>query len=173
MSRKSLTVSLLVAICSIIATIVFFYSGVPASSEVDAQNTTQLRQDHPSNSSEHPNLGHPAIRLTLSTGPVRFTVADVKAYLSNHPFPSGPTTTGKPAKLLTIEFLTSKKASTLIHNESTGLADTDQVCFVKLYGPFTNIYVSVPQGDKPYPATDVGVEVFDAQTGNILLYWLP
>jgi hypothetical protein len=171
MLRKSLTVGLLLAVCFVIVTIVLFYSGASASSGVSTQKALQLEQNLPP--SKHPNLGHPAIKLTLLTGSQRFTVTDVKAYLSKHLFPSGPTTTGKPATIRTIEFISSKKASLLIHNGSIGLADTDQVCFVELYGPFTNTHVPVPPGANPYPVTDIGVEIFDAQTGNLLLYWLP
>lgn len=173
MRSKSLIVSLLVVICSVLAAIVIFYSGAFASSGVDTQNITQAGQNLPTTAAKHPYLGRPAIQPTLSTGTQRFTVADVKAYLSKHSFPSGPTTTGKPATIRTIQFISSKKASLLIQNESTGLADTEIVCYVELYGPFTNIYVPVPPGAKSYPKTDIGVEIFDAQTGNLLLYWIP
>lgn len=75
-------------------------------------------------------------------------------------------------KLLTIAFITSKQASMRMHGESVGLADTAQVCYVELYGPFTMKYAPVPPGAS-LPVSATGVEVFDGLTGNLLLWWVP
>ena len=44
------------------------------------------------------------------------------------------------------------------------------VCYVELHGPFLPTIVSVPPG-QALPATfDRGIEVFDVQTGNLLVW---
>ena len=165
MRVKLIVAGLFIILCSLIGASLLIPKGANASNS--GEQTHVLNQ-----ATSHPALGIPAIKPTLAVGSQRFTLADVKTYLKNHPFPSGPTTSGKPARILTIAFITSKEASTRMHGESVGLADTDQVCYVELYGPFTMKYASVPPGAS-LPVSATGVEVFDGMTGNLLLWWVP
>jgi hypothetical protein len=56
--------------------------------------------------------------------------------------------------------------------EFVGIPDSGMVCYVELYGPFYTTMISVPPGQTLPPTIDKGVEVFDAQTGNLLLWGL-
>lgn len=162
---KLFPVGVLLVTCLLTLVIMLgLFSNANASRGENDQGSTEA--------STHSGLGMPAIQPTLSTGEVRFTVQDVQAYLQKHPFPSGPTTTGKAAIIRTIDFITSKDASLRLHGASIGLADTDIVCYVELYGPFSTTKVSLPPGAKPLPPSDLGVEVFDALTGNRLMWWI-
>lgn len=118
-------------------------------------------------------LGLPAIRPSiLAPASVRFTISDVQAYLQTHPFPGGHPVPGATASVVTIQFMTSEQASALMHGAQTGLPATASVCYVKLHGPFTQEGSPVPPGGQ-LPTVDYGVEIFDAQTGNLLMWWTP
>jgi hypothetical protein len=170
MRVKLVVASLIIVFCSLIGAKLLIPAGASASNAGNSDEHSSNASNHAT--TDHPALGIPAIKPTLANGSQRFTIADVKAYLKTHPFPSGPTTTGKDARILTIAFMTSKEASIRMHGESVGLADTDQVCYVELYGPFTMTRASVPPGAS-LPVSNTGVEVFDALTGNLLLWWVP
>lgn len=98
-----------------------------------------------------------------------FTVNDVVSYVTTHPFAGGPTISGKPPSVVSVKFITSQLASQNLNGESTGLSDNASVCYVELYGPFTLEGASVPLGAKLHPANNV-IEVFDASTGNLLMW---
>lgn len=110
--------------------------------------------------------------VSYNVGAPNFTVKDVRTYLtkSKQPFPDGPTVSGKLPTILSIEFMASKEASIRI-GEATGLPDQALVCYVELYGPFDMSKVTVPPHKKTLPPMNIGVEVFDAQTGNLLETW--
>ncbi len=112
------------------------------------------------------------IELAESSSP-SFTTSDVRAFLRIHPFVSGPPVKGATPTIVEIKFMTSKQASVLMRGESVGLPDTAIVCYVKFHGPFTQVNASVSPGAKPLPPTDTGVEIFDGQTGNLLMWWTP
>ena len=119
--------------------------------------------------------GMPAIRPSLpavSASTPRFTVADVQAYFKTHVFLGGPTVKGATVSIISVQFITSKQASVLMRGEETGLPPTATVCYVKLRGPFTLVAPIAP-GSKPLPTVPYGVEIFDAQTGNLLMWWTP
>ena len=118
--------------------------------------------------------GLPAIRphsISSSPGTPGFTVADVKAYI---PTASQPRLVPVHGAHLTIEkvvFISSKEATQLMQGESPGLPNDALVCFVLLKGPF---YVQVDHapGSLANPAataTEID-EVFDAHTGNLLVW---
>ena len=107
------------------------------------------------------------IKSTLSGIPA-FTSSDVIRFISTHSSPLGPTTTGMPPTIVSIEFITSKQASQRLLGEWIGVPDTAIVCYVKLYGPFTNSDVPSPPGAIIKPS-NTATEIFDAQTGNLLV----
>src|SRR6185437_8858145 len=106
----------------------------------------------------------PAIRpraeLARSPG-AHYSEADVRQYMASHrpgnTVPSTPTPT-----VDSVQFLTAKQVSTMLHRESLGLPDTAPVCLVWVSGTF--------QDDPPYGVAVVtyhkGFLVFNAQTGN-------
>lgn len=112
--------------------------------------------------------GEPAITPTQKGVPA-FTVADVRQYLATHAFPGGPTVSGAPSTIVQIVFITSKQASELMQGESIGLPDKALVCYVELHGPFLLTKAHTPPG-QPTPVAPNGELVFDAQTGNLLLW---
>ncbi len=146
----------------------------PASSQSPASPSAA---DTPlSNTPGIPAIVPHLLSPTAATGAAsraRFTVSDVKAYLSAHPFPSGPVVPGASATILAIDFMTSQQASQRLHGESIGLPDRALVCYVTLHGPFTLKHIQQPPGAAPLPPVSTGVEVFDTQTGNLLLWWVP
>jgi hypothetical protein len=116
--------------------------------------------------------GDPAINPRLSqtgTGPA-FTQDDVVAYLNTNGFFAGPVVSGAHLKILTVKFVTSKQASDLMSGESVGRPDDALVCYVKVQGPFLLTNVSVPRGAKAQTTAEYGDAVFDAHTGNLLVW---
>ncbi len=95
-----------------------------------------------------------------------------RTYLKTHPFVGGPTVKGVRASIVSIQFITSEQASVLMRGEQTGLPPTASICYVKLHGPFTPVAPLAP-GAKQLPTVPYGVEIFDAQTGNLLMWWIP
>jgi hypothetical protein len=105
-----------------------------------------------------------------------FTAEDVKRYFQTHTFPGGPTTQGQPIRVDTVQFLRAGDArSRFLQGENLGVPDTELVCYVVLDGPFTLTNVELPPGTKSaqVPVVQKGVEVFDARTGNMLLWGTP
>ncbi|MDQ2904052.1 MAG: hypothetical protein M3Y81_10905 [Chloroflexota bacterium] len=79
---------------------------------------------------------------------------------------------GTTGSVVSIQFLTSAQASALMKGAETGLPATAAVCYVKLKGPFT-LVAPVAPGARPLPTVAYGVEIFDGQTGNLLMWWAP
>ena len=66
-------------------------------------------------------------------------------------------------------FIPASEASALMRGASIGRPDTTLVCHVEVHGNLSTSWVHVPMPGI-YPATaHVGVLVFDAQTGNLLI----
>lgn len=164
MHMKSI-ISGILAICAL-GIIVFALSTVGG---VQAQEPSHLANAPASQQS----LGIPAIVPTLNsatTTPPTFTVEDVKRYIASHGFHGGPTVTGNKPQIRVIAFISSKQASTRLHDASIGLPDTAVVCYVELGGPF-QVRASLPSGAPPFPPSNIGVDIFDAQTGNLVMEW--
>ncbi len=159
--RTKLLGGLFIAVFSLVVGIILLSS----QPDVNAQSLTQISRGTPA------RLGIQAIVPSTTLGLQRFTIQDANAYVSSHPFPSGPTITGVSPTIVSTSFITTKEANARMHGEHTGLSDTALVCYVVLKGPFTMTNVSRPYGAKALPPTNVGVEVFDAQTGNLLMWW--
>lgn len=169
MRTKLLFVILIVAIFCVV--------GAIATSNYNAQAQNTALAGQTSQTSIPPRSSGPGIPAIQPTLPIslspRFTTADVRVYLSTHPFMSGPLVKGATSTIVEIKFMTSKQAGVLMHGASVGLPDSSLVCYVKLHGPFTQSNASVPPGAKQLPSTEFGVEIFDAQTGNLLMWWTP
>lgn len=119
--------------------------------------------------------GSPAIAVhppTNATGPA-FSKDDVSAFLNKYGFYAGPLVKGSHLKILTIQFVTAKQASKLMYGESVGRPDNYLVCYVKVQGPFLLTYVHggphIP-GIKDASTAEYGDAVFDASTGNVLVW---
>jgi len=123
--------------------------------------------------------GVPAIPISTSSGIAAntannsstpaFTQADVIAFLNKHGFYAGPLVKGAHLKILNIQFVTAKQASILMKGESIGRPDNYLVCYVKVQGPFQDQNAEVPPGAKA-PDANTGDVVFDAHTGNMLVW---
>jgi len=102
-------------------------------------------------------------------GPV--TVDDVKAFVATHGFAGsdhGTTTNGTMPVILQATVMTAKQASALMKGAWPGRADTTQVIYVELQGPFL-IDWPVPSGVKITPVQK-GHELFDVTTGDLIMF---
>lgn len=120
--------------------------------------------------------GGPAIQTHASpnaSGPA-FSAADVAAFLNKYGFYAGPLVKGAHLKILTIQFVTAAQASKLMYGESVGRPDNYLVCYVKVQGPFllTNVHAgpNMPNNHKVITTAKYGDAVFDARTGNVLVW---
>jgi hypothetical protein len=109
-----------------------------------------------------PALGVPALQPHLQGIP-SFTADDVRAFLQVGGFPGAD----GPFKILKILFITSGEVCERLRGEGTGLEADALVCFVEVQGTFYPF--SYPPGVHPKPSP-YGYEVFDAQTGNLLVF---
>jgi hypothetical protein len=133
--------------------------------------------------------GGPAITVSTSTGASTteastnytdtsltpaFTKSDVETFLNKYGFYAGPLVQGTHLKILTIQFVTAKQASTLMAGESVGRPDNYLVCYVKVQGPFqlTQVHAGphLPGMKKTRTTAEIGDMVFDAHTGNVLVW---
>jgi hypothetical protein len=117
-----------------------------------------------------PSIVHgAAISLHASNDPAltipgaRFTSTDAAQWVGSHAIPHTLIST-KPV-VSTVVFITSQEASTRLHGESIGIPYSSLVCYVTFHGSFT---VPGPANSKVATFSN-GAEIFDAQTGNLLL----
>lgn len=127
--------------------------------------------------------GGPAIPVHVSAGASTsytntsltpaFTKDDVTTFLNKNGFYAGPLVNGAHLKILMIQFVTAKQASTLMAGESVGRPDNYLVCYVKVQGPFqlTQVHAgpNIP-GMKTKTTAEIGDMVFDGHTGNVLVW---
>lgn len=116
-----------------------------------------------------PGVGLPAIHHHGRGTP---TLAEVRAFVLSHPFPGGPTQSGRPPTIVSINTLTAKMVNTysaMLRDKSIGLPDATELIVVKLHGPFA-IFHKNSWYTNPYIAPDA-TEVFVAATGNLLFYY--
>lgn len=123
--------------------------------------------------------GSPAITPHLASGMASasanpaFTQSDVVNFLNTHGFFAGPVVSGAHLKILSVQFVTAKRASALMYEEDFGRPDDALVCYVKVQGPFllTNVHGgSARPNAKPAAPAKYGDAVFDAHTGNLLVW---
>jgi hypothetical protein len=116
------------------------------------------------------STGVPAIEIN---GKNKIDKSDIEVYLKDHTFVGGPTVSGATPEVTSVEFITAKEASQRLKDLSIGLDDNAQVCYVEWAGPFNLAYASAPPHATPLPPAAIGVELFDAESGNLLLWWVP
>lgn len=110
------------------------------------------------------------IRLTPGRVPA-FTVDDMRAYLQSAPrCDLGPTLSGEPPTVESIEFATSRDLRERLHTD-IGLPDDALACFVVLRGPFHLTGISLAPGTVVHgtPTCDIVGEIYDARTGRLLV----
>lgn len=104
-------------------------------------------------------------------------MSEVKNYISKYGFPGGPTVKGVSPTVLKVLFITAKQASILMHGEDIGRPDNALVCYVLLRGPFDTSSISVPYDAQQTPTVHkpvpLGEMLFDAHTGNLLVWGIP
>ena len=163
MRGKPLIVILCLVLCVVVGAVAFF---IYSATNAQAHNGQPCQQ---TGRNQKP-MGIP---LSLTSAPADkacFTVDDVKEYVTTHAIPQAGVISDKPAKILSIEFITGKEASERMKGDSVGVEDNAPVCYVVLYGPFQ--MGSVPPGAKPL-VSDRGFEIFDGRTGRLLVWGLP
>ena len=123
-----------------------------------------------------PPLNHPKIinndgssAIPPGTIGTLLSVTEVQHYVLTQPFPGGPTVSHQQPKIVKLQLMTSGQASNLLGGEYVSPSASLQVYFVVLSGPFFMENILVPIGTK-IPTANQVVEVFDAQTGNSLLW---
>jgi hypothetical protein len=160
----------LVALVGIV--ILLINANATAQANPDAGATVSGAASIVATTKNHP-AGIPAITVqsAVSTTP-RVQKSDVIAFLKSHPFPAGPAVAGATPVLTAVDLISSKEASQRLKGESIGLSDNAPVYYVQWKGPFNPVNESVPAGVTIKPVA-TGVEVFDATTGNLLLWWIP
>ena len=118
--------------------------------------------------------GVPAIRPRIATDDptqAAFTEEDVRQLLAAHPL--FLTTDGSTPVIAKVLFLPASQVSRLLKGETIGRPPTTLVCYVEVQGKLSmaNAHSPFIKG-RPYtPRTaHVGHVVFEAQTGNLLLW---
>ncbi len=170
--RKHLPIITLLAV--VIATGVILTASAGAS-PAPHQPSVFVAPQRPDRGTPNPYpAGAPAIAPHLDAathGGATFTAADVEQFIQSHGYAGGATVSGKPPTIEKILFITSKQASDLLNGEDIGRPDNALVCYVLLRGPFYSS-VSPPYGVTPPPnwTEETGYEIFDAVTGNLLVY---
>lgn len=148
--------------------VVFFIFTSTSSVAASPASTTQTSAARQMQSAQRPlsqPTGSPAIRprTTLTTGPA-FTESDVQQYVTKTGMPHN-LASGSSFAIMSVTFMTSREVVARLQGEATGLPDTTLLCFVELQGTFV---FAGPQGTTG--AFQHGYEVFDAHTGNILMW---
>ncbi len=105
-----------------------------------------------------------------SNGVPAFTLEDMREYLQSTPSCAlGPTVTGQPPTIETVEFVRCRELTDRLHLYF-GLADDALVCYVVLRGPFYPAGVSYAAGSQHVAGVcNRAQEIYDAQTGRLLL----
>jgi hypothetical protein len=137
-----------------------------------AQNTFQVTTSYvPGNPAISPHVS--AASSGNNSSIPAFSKKDVTDFLNKNGFYAGPVVNGAHLKILSIQFVTAKQASDLMYGESVGRPDTYLVCYVKVQGPFSRMNMhagpNLP-GRKVKTTANIGDMVFDAHTGNLLVW---
>lgn len=114
--------------------------------------------------------GRTPLRLTNGKIPA-FTLEDMTAYLHSGPVcAGGPTLSGDPPTIETLEFVGCKELTGRLHTY-IGLAGDAPVCYAVLCGPFLLRGVSFPPGTvHTAPISQRVEEIYDASTGRLMVW---
>ena len=114
--------------------------------------------------------GRSALKLTPNKVPA-FILEDMKAYLQSAPSCArGPTLSGQPSTIDTIEFVGCKELTDRL-NLFIGLPDDLLVCYVVLRGPFRLTLMSYPPGAvQGIPVSETVEEIYDARPADLLVW---
>jgi hypothetical protein len=131
-------------------------------------SASRLPPGHLVNPQLRPARGKPAISPKTAPSPwqaakVNLTAQEVSAYASTHSLPYNQAA-GASASVVSVELMPSRAAASLL-DEPTGLPDTELVYYVVLRGTFS--FAAEHGSDLAYSR---GFEVFDAHTGNLLVW---
>lgn len=98
-----------------------------------------------------------------------FTESDVRLYIKMHPFGK---TIDKKDPQYTVQFLSAKDAKKKYHGPiaTNPIQVAPIVCYVEFKGPFKNNIPFRDPGATNLPASPIGVEIFDGQTGDLLTW---
>ncbi len=171
-------------VCGVALLIAIVFLGVAITSNTASASRFQKKppvtpQPGGSGGAQTYSPGVPAIPISTPSGLTAnaidsastpaFTRDDVIAYFNKHGFYAGPLVKGAHLKILTIQFVTAKQASALMKGEHINRPDSYLVCYVKVQGPFQMSSAEVPPNAKE-PTANIGDAVFDAHTGNMLVW---
>ena len=172
-------------LCGAAFLIALFVIGAPIAS--NTASASKLQKNPPATpqpfgpgASQTNVSGIPAIPIHTSSGTTAntastssipaFTQNDVIAFLNKHGFYAGPLVPGAHLKILTIQFVTARQASNLMKGESVGVPDNYLVCYVKVQGLFQLKNIEAPPNATKPTTANIGDVVFDAHTGNMLVW---
>jgi hypothetical protein len=105
---------------------------------------------------------------TTDPSQAAFTEDDVRQFLAAYPLFT--TTDGSMPEIARVLFIPASQASALLKGESIGRADTTLVCYVEVQGNLSTARIHSPGGVNIPSTAHFGDMVFDAQTGNLLLW---
>ena len=158
----------IIGIMIVLAMIVVFM----VANNVQATSTTQPVG---SRSNPYPQ-GFPAIQSHMNSAAGNtptFTSTDVAQYVIAHGFPGGVPVNGAHLSITSIQFMTAEAANAQFIKTGIDRPDDALVCVVQVKGPFRLIYAHLSPADYAkhnIPVARTGIIVYDARTGNFLLW---
>lgn len=163
--RKKHTVTFLSIVVGVVVLICLSILSATPSSAQSVSGGVPSASGSQGSPSQSVGIGHPAItpRTSTQNGSPTYTTGDAVQYVQSHRVPHTFGSSTRPI-VDSSSFMTSREASKLLNDEYIGVPDNALVCYVTFHGTFV---VPAPQGQTA--AFTKGIEVFDAQTGNLLL----
>ncbi len=147
------------------------YASIPTSTPTPAQNDAKDPYPFPTRTSNAASSSVKRVEgVPAKADGTQLTENDVRQYVSTKTAPIGPTLSGNAPTVEKVSLVSSKDASHELGNSAIGLPDTENVYLVVLNGPFHCNGVSVPPGVSVPASVDQMYEVFDAKTGNLVLW---
>ena len=119
-----------------------------------------------STASTNPSLLQMGMTIPHPAGTM-LTTQQVRQYIETHTFWVGPTVSGKPFTVQTIQLMTDQQAYQQEQADDLGVPNGEQVYYVYVAGPFKPVNITSPH---PLKITSVpgGYEFWDAYSGNLL-----
>jgi hypothetical protein len=156
------TLLILFVVCG--GLILFFSHAEIDTAQASARNTALRTHNSYSDAPGLPAITpHIHVSQSKSSSTASFTEEDAKQYVMTHPIPRIANSIAG-FTIAKVVFLSSKEVSQLMNGESTGASDTSLLCYVQLHGTLT--LENEQGGHRTFHKV---IEVFDAQTGNLLM----